>query len=201
MYDDEDDEPEIEISYGTDEAIALSDELGLGESDFDDEEEVDATHEDLQLHPADRPVPASQTPGMDLSEADVKDTIVTPAAPSLAEDLPASTLPDLPTPDLPTEPEPLPLEDLPMPPGKALPVPPLGDLPLPPEKDERSAPLEDLPARPATAAPAVTSPNRFETAAPRGDVAVPDVVSDHPSPRPKTLGDLIHAALNVGKKS
>jgi hypothetical protein len=133
----DDDEPEIEITYGTREAIALQKELDLGE-EFGGAKSA--------------PPPTFGSP------------VEAPrSSPSAARAQPPT-------------PAPAPLA-------------------------ARGAAASPLPARPATPVPtqATPQPARFAAAKPRPGVEVAEVVSPEPPPRPRTLGDVLRAALTVGK--
>ena len=157
------DEPEIEISYGTDEAMALQEELGLAPGGVA-KPATAPIGGDLQLHPADRPTPPSLTPGL------------TPTEPSptggAAKGERVEPLPDL---------------------------PPLDDLPA--AVTPASRPV-DLPARPESVTATTLTPAaaRFAGAEPSASANVAAFVSEAQPARARTLGDLLRAALAVGKR-
>lgn len=226
---DADDEPEIEVSYGTEEALALQAELGLAGDDIPDElmgDNEQMTLVDVQMSqelgepmgdldyddlpapgvPAAKAGPTPTEPYPSPKEAAPKPTKPLPAesAPTATprSSMQAKTVEDLSEPMLELTKDQEVVESA----DKKTPVPTSAEEPkTPPAADSSDALAAALSFEPTpTPEPqpdAEVTPQTYSAPAPEADGAqVVEVVGAPPAQRASTLGNLLKAALDVGRK-
>jgi len=208
-----DDEPEIEVAYGTEEALALQAELGLSDDEEFPDMDTMVTPDDRlalaggaeALETDDLPVPAPPEVELDELLEPPTEAKLTAAEPPPRTKIRAKTVEDLSGPlielaldEKAKEAAPVPADDMPTP--RPEPAPPTEakakEAPAKPATIQREAPAAQAPVAPAKPSKEAYQAEKVaDTAA-----AVADFVGEAPMPRATTLGELLTRALAVGKK-